>query len=160
MLHGEGGIRPNPVRFQSIVDQPTPTTVGHVYTGMSVLGWSRSFIPNFAVLEHPVRAFVMARLGAGRKSKQRADRMALADSGWTPELQVAYDKLRLSVVESVRRAYRDPDKVVCLVWDASKYAWSYTITQAEPDELAKPWADQQHQMLVTRSGIFKNAQLR
>ena len=45
------------------------------------------------------------------------------------------------------------------MWDASKYAWSYTITQVAPEELAKPWSEQQHEILVTRSGLFKGSQL-
>ena len=57
------------------------------------------------------------------------------------------------------RAHRDYSKVAALMWDASKYAWAYTITQVEPEELMKPWDKQQHEMLVTCSGLFKNAQL-
>ena len=151
VLHGDGGIKPHPARYQSIIDQPTPTRLDEVYHGMSAVGWSRTFIPNFAAIEQPVRAYVMSKLGAGNKSINRAKRILLKDNGWTPDLQKAYDKLRLAVVNSVRRAYRDYDKIACLLWDASKYAWSYTITQCNPSELAKPWESQQHEMLVTPS---------
>ena len=79
---------------------------------------------------------------------------------WNEEMRAAYARLHLSVVHSIQRAYRDYTKVSCLFWDASKFAWSYTITQCDPDELMKPWAEQQHQILVTRSGLFKGAQVR
>ena len=161
VLHGKGGIRPNPERYQAVIDQPEPKLVSDIYSAISAIGWSRSFIPNFAAMEHPLRTFVMAQLGAGKKSINRAKRIKLKDcEAWTPELRAAYAQLRLSLVHAIKRAYRDPNKVPCLIWDASKYAWSYTITQVAPEELSKPWEDQQHEILVTRSGIFKNAELR
>ena len=127
------------MRFQGIVEQPTPVTLDQVCTGMSSVGWSRSFIPNFAVLEQPVRAFVMRMLGSGTKSIRRAKRFKLAECGWTDGLQREYDRLRLAVVKGIKRAYRDYDKVACLIWDASKYAWSYSITQVALEEVTKPW---------------------
>ena len=161
LLHKEGGLRPNPPRYQAIVDQTDPTTVGDVYNCMSAVGWSRSFIPNFAVLEQPIRSFVMKHLGTGRKTKRRADNIRLANcTDWDDRMKANFARLRLSVVQSIKRAYRDYTKVSCLFWDASKFAWSYTITQCAPEELAKPWDMQQHEILVTRSGLFKGAQMR
>lgn len=128
---------------------------------MSTVGWSRSFIPNFAVLEQPVRKFVMDKLGKGMKSKRRAKRFKLADCPqWNSRLKRTYVRLRLSVIHAIKRTYRDPAKVSCLFWDANKFVWSYTITQCDPDELAKPWEEQHHEILVTRSGLFKGAQCR
>ena len=47
-----------------------------------------------------------------------------------------------------------------LIWDASKYAWPYTIGQVYPDQLKKPWSEMEVQMLVTRSGIFDRTQFK
>ena len=71
-LHADGGMIPNPTRYQGIIDEPEPVTLDAVYSGMSAMGWNRSYIPNYTVLEHPIRVFVMSKLGAGKKSKQRA----------------------------------------------------------------------------------------
>ena len=101
----------------------------------------------------------MKKLGTGTKSLKRAGKFKLASCGWTQELQGSYDRLRLAVVASIKQAYRDYDKICCLFWDASKYAWSYSITQVAPEEIAKPWDQQQHSMLVTRSGLFRNSEL-
>ena len=90
-----------------------------------------------------------------------ADNIKLSDcADWGDKMKVAFARLRLSVVHSIKRAYRDYTKVSCLFWDVSKFAWSYTITQCAPEELAKPWDQQKHEILVTRSGLFKGAQMR
>ena len=158
-LHKQGGMTPNPARYQAVLEQPEPSTLDEVYSAMASIGWNRSYIPNFAVLEHPVRAFVMSKLGAGRKSKQRAKRIKLTrEAGWDDNLRKAYKRLKYALVRAIKRAYRDPRMIACLLWDASKFAWSYTITQVRPEELAKAWSEQEHQMLVTRSGLFKGAQ--
>ena len=82
--------------------------MGDVYTCMSAVGWSRSFIPNFATLEQPVRSFVMKKLGSGKKTRRRADNIKLAKClEWTPELKGVYARLRLSLVQAIKRAYRD-----------------------------------------------------
>jgi len=120
----------------------------------------RQFIPNFAILERPIRAFVMRVLEGGAMSMARAKNRRLCDHGWSPKLQQQYDRMRLSVVDAVKRAYRDQSKIPLLIWDSSAYAWSYTICQVSPDQLKKPWREMDVQMLVTRSGIFDRTQFR
>ena len=160
-LHGGGGFKPSPPRYQAIVEQKEPTTLDHLYTGIGAVGWSRTFIPNFAMLERPIRAFVMKKLGSGRKTIQRAKHIKLKDCPeWNDDLKKAYVRLKYALIMAIKRAYRDVNKIVCLLWDANKFGWSYTITtQVAPEELAKPWSEQQHEILVTRSGLFKGRQL-
>ena len=108
ILHENGGMRPSPARYQALLDQPDPTTLDEVYTGMCSTGWNRSYIPNFAVLEQPVRAFVMARLGAGKKSTQRAKIIKLETcKEWTTSLKEAYKRLKLALIKAIKRAYRN-----------------------------------------------------
>jgi hypothetical protein len=152
-----GGMRPSPPRYQSIVEQQRAVWLDQVYGTMTAIGWYRPFIPNFAVKEHPVRVFVMGVLGAGKKSMQRAKKFKLSECGWNAQLDAAFDRMRLSVVTAMKRAYRNYEWVSCLIWDASKYAWSYTITQVHPSQTKLPWDEQKHQMLVTRSGIFHHS---
>ena len=58
-------------RYQAVIDEPEPETLEVVYTNMAAIGWNRSYmIPNFAILDHPIRVFVMSKLGSGKKSKQ------------------------------------------------------------------------------------------
>ena len=103
VLHHDSGMRPSPPRYQALIDQPEPTTLDQVYTGMCSTGWSRTFIPNFAVLEQPIRAYVMKKLGAGKKSIQRAKRMRLADDpGWTEALRKAYLKLKYALILAIK----------------------------------------------------------
>ena len=38
VTHRDGGIKPSPMRYQGMVEQPTPVTLDQVYTGMSSVG--------------------------------------------------------------------------------------------------------------------------
>ena len=97
-----------------------------------------------------MRKFVMGHLGTGKKTKARAKNIKLAPAmGWNADMQTHYGRLKQSLVAAVKRAHMDYNKVIVLMWDASKYAWSYTITQVDPEQLALPWDEQKHEILVT-----------
>ena len=74
-------------------------------------------------------------------------------------MKKAHVRLKYALIMAIKRAYRNVKMIAVLIWDASKYAWSYTITQVVPEELAKQWSEQQHEILVTRSGLFKGSQI-
>ena len=80
VLHMEGGMKPCPSRYQAILDEPEPEWVDQVYKVMCALGWNRSFIPNFAVLEHPIRVLVMSKLGASKKMPRRSKKFKLENT--------------------------------------------------------------------------------
>ena len=107
-LHGGGGMRPSPPRYQALVEQKEPVTLDEIYSGISAVGWNRSFIPNFAVLEQPLRSFVMSRLGSGRKTTQRAKNIKLKDCPeWDDAMHKAYIKLKYALIMAIKRAYRN-----------------------------------------------------
>ena len=153
-------MRPSLPRYQSIIDAPEPTTVVDVYHGTNAMGWSRSFIPNFAVMERPIRTFIMKALNGGAQTMRRAKNRKLANHGWNEELKTAYKRIKLALVNAIKRAYRDQDKIPFLIWDSSKFAWSYTVGQVDPEELMKAWEDMDVDMLVTKSGIYDRTQYR
>ena len=41
-LHKEGGMTPNPARYQAILEQPEPSTLDEVYSAMAAIGWKQS----------------------------------------------------------------------------------------------------------------------
>ena len=100
----------------------------------------------------------MKALNGGAQIMRRAKNRLLKDHGWNDELHKAYLRLKLALILAVKRAYRNPSMIPVLMWDASKFAWSYTIGQIHPDQLKKPWTEWEIEMLVTRSGIFDRTQ--
>lgn len=153
------GIRTCPTRFQAILDEPEPKNLAEVYKGLCVSGWSRPFIPNYAVLEKPIRDFVNLELKKKGSRKMRvAAKVDLKDTIWDAELLCQYKQLRKSEIDGIIRAYRDYSKVSVLLKDASYWAWAYSITQVDAEELSKPWCDQHHELLVCRSGLFNHTQ--
>lgn len=124
--HKEGGMRPSLSRYQSnIIEAPEPNTIADVYYGVSAMGWSRSFILNFSIMKRSLRAFVMKALNGGAQTMQRTGCSKITD-GTTSCLKKAYERIRLALVHAIKRAYRDPDKILVLIWDSSNFAWSYT----------------------------------
>lgn len=81
----------------------------------------------------------MKALNGGAQTIGRAKHKRLEDYGWNDELKHAYLKLKLSLINAMKRAYRNKDMIPILMWDASKYAWSYTIGQVWPEQLKRPW---------------------
>ena len=102
----------------------------------------------------------MKALNGGAQTIKRAKNKKLKDYGWNDDLKRAYTKLKLALVNATKRAYRSKDMIPIIIWDSSKYAWSYTIVQVWPDQLMRPWDEMEVEMLVTRSGIFDRTQFR
>ena len=67
-------------------------------------------------------AYVMKCLDKGKKTMERAKNLQLKDNGWTPKLQLQHNRLIVSIVVAMTRAYRDPNMIPVLMWDSSKFA--------------------------------------
>ena len=61
---------------------------------------------------------------------------------------------------SVKLAYPDDTKALCIFTDASDSHWSAVVTQVPPEHFSQPFEEQQHQPLLFLSGSFKGASSR
>lgn len=161
-LHiSSNGISVDPDRIQALTQMSPPLTVGDVWQFTAASGWIRGQIPNFAHIERPLNELITTSLQMSKKRDMKAaQRIKLKDTSWDGTHQRAWDQLKAAVKESITTAYRDRRKRACLFSDASQTGWSYVVTQCDPDELEKPWAEQQHRILAACSGTFQGAQLR
>ena len=162
MLVTGRGIAVDPARIKGLTTMPLPVTVGDVYQFYCAAGWLRSHIPHLAEYIAPLRNFV-TKVFVDRKTKKRtmaaADKIPLKTTHWGDEHVRAFNNLKLALLQSIVKAYRDPEKQVCIFTDASIKAWSYIITQCKVGELDKPWREQEHEILAVNSGIFRNSQV-
>ena len=162
MLITGDGIAVDPSRVKGLTTMPLPRTVGDVYQFYCAAGWLRSHVPKIAELIAPLRNFV-TNVFVQRKIKKRtmvaADKIQLTDTDWNDANIQHFLALKLALLQTIIRAYRDPEKQVCIFTDASTSAWSYIITQCDIGELDKPWEIQQHEILAVNSGMFRNAQI-
>jgi RNase H-like domain found in reverse transcriptase len=77
-----------------------------------------------------------------------------------PEEQAAFKYLQPAIMESMKMAFPDPDKRICVLTDASDRFCAGFVTQIHWEQLDLPIEEQDHQPLAFLSGEFKGAQLR
>jgi RNase H-like domain found in reverse transcriptase len=63
-------------------------------------------------------------------------------------------------MESMTLAFPNPDKMICVLTDASDRFYAGLVTQIHEKQLDLPMEKQDHQPLAFLSGEFKDAQLR
>jgi len=89
-----------------------------------------------------------------------ASKIRLVDAGWNADHEAAFRAMRDALLQTIHTTYRDRRKRACIFTDASNTGWAYAITQCDPGELLKPWAEQHHELLAVNSGKFRYSQQR
>ena len=159
-LHvSERGVSVDPARTAALRALPPPKTVGDVWHFMSSVGWIRRDIPMLSVAEATLTSFVTDCLArTKRRDMKAAQRIQLHETHWGPEHDDAWQAIRRALLQTITTSHRDRRQVACVFTDASEHGWSYAITQCQPGELEKPWAEQKHELLAVGSGTFRHAQ--
>ena len=115
MLITGNGIAVDPSRVKGLTTMPLPKTVGDVYQFYCAAGWLRSHVPKIAELIAPLRNFV-TDVFVSRKVKKRtmvaADKIQLTDTSWNDDNVQHFLALKLALLQTIVRAYRDPTKQV------------------------------------------------
>ena len=160
-LHvSEKGVVVDPARAAGLRDLPSPKTVGDVWQFTAGVGWIRRDIPIFSEPAEVLNKFITQSLkGRKRRDMRTAQRVKLQNTEWGAPEKQAWEQIRNALLQTITSSYRDRRKVACLFTDASDKGWSLAITQCEPGELDKSWAQQQHELLAVDSGCFRHAQV-
>ena len=159
LLVSGAGVSVDPDRLQGLRALPYPTTVGDVWRFKASVGWIRPDIPLLAVAETDLNDLITAALkGLNKRDMKAADRIPVANAGWGPKHKTAWDLIKKALTECITTSFRDRTMIACIFTDASSLGWAICITQCHPQELSKPWAEQQHELLAVSSGMFRNAQ--
>jgi RNase H-like domain found in reverse transcriptase len=108
----------------------------------------------------PLQA-VLAKVfeGKSRRTKKAAAAVSLLHL-WGPEEQAAFKDLQAAIIKSMKLAFPDPDKRICVLMDASDRVYDGVVTQIREDQLDLPMKEQDHRPLAPLSGDFKSAQQR
>jgi hypothetical protein len=107
----------------------------------------RSAIPNYSKREAPLQAALAKMLdGKSCRTKKAAAAVSLLHL-WGPEEQAAFKYLQ-ALMESMRLAFTDPNKRICVLTNASDRFNAGSVTQIDEDQLDLPAEEQDHQPLA------------
>jgi hypothetical protein len=116
------GVTPSPKRFRS-------------YLGM--INYYQHFVPNFSANAKPLFSLLLGQKRTGKVKqigKQRPQSRKLSAVDWTPEIEQAFQNLRLSLVENVVLAHPDFDRPFMLSTDASLDGIGAVLSQINEGE--------------------------
>ena len=105
-------------------------------------------IPNYNNIVAPLQdIFEAAITSQPKRTKSIANRVSLANYGWNNVHEHSFNLLKNAIVNTVRLAYPDENKIQCVFCDASHACISGIVTQIPFNDPEKPFAEQQHEPL-------------
>ena len=102
----EQGVEPQPEKIEAIRDWPTPKCVRDVRALFGLASYYRRFVKNFATIAEPL-------------SKLTCKGTTFR---WTHEAQVAFEKLKQALINTVTLVYPRPGQIFIVDTDASDVA--------------------------------------
>jgi chloramphenicol 3-O-phosphotransferase len=95
---------------------------------VAAANWMRSAIPNYSERVAPIQA-ALAKVfeGKSRRTKKDAAEVSLLHL-WGPEQQAAFKDLQAAIIKSMKLAFSDPDKSICVLADALDRFYACLVT--------------------------------
>ena len=153
----ERGVSIAPSRLEALNKIPVPITGGELMQYVCALNFLRNKIPFFSALVAPLRGKLNACLDkCKRRTKNDADRIKLADVGWTRKDTSVFEKTKQALRDAVTLVrYDDRTHTLCLLADASSDHFGSVLTQIKDCEVNLPFNEQNHEPIEILSGSFK-----
>ncbi|KAF0746463.1 hypothetical protein AaE_008115 [Aphanomyces astaci] len=145
------GVRQDPERLSSLCKIPCPTTAGQLQQIICAVNWIRDSLIDFAQDVDPLQKKLTDALAGKRRQKRTA---ASIEIELSHDERASWDKVKELMVAAVQLHHPDERATMCLFTDASQEGWSIMVTQIQAFDEAKPIHEQQHEMLVSQSGMF------
>ena len=153
------GVKHDPARVEALQQLPPPVTGADLQQYVCAINWMRMSIPGYNVLVQTLSAVlekVFAAAG-GKRNKQLAARVKLADVGWDSTHRAALERTKAALSHVVELCHPDPTKRLCVFADASELHWGSVITQVPVEQLDRQIEAQDHGPLMFLSGTFSGA---
>ncbi|KAF0711038.1 hypothetical protein As57867_005399, partial [Aphanomyces stellatus] len=153
------GVKHDPARVEALQQLPPPVTGADLQQYVCAINWMRMSIPGYNVLVQPLTELLERVFAAsgGKRTKQAAASVLLADVGWSDVHVECLAKTKAVLGNVVELCHPDPLQRICVFADASEGHWGSVITQVPPDQLQRPFDAQNHQPLMFLSGTFTGA---
>ncbi|KAF0717913.1 Aste57867_2014 [Aphanomyces stellatus] len=131
------GVKHDPARVEALQQLPPPVA------GADLQQHQRA---STAVDLHVEQVFTAA---GGKRNKQAAAAVLLADIEWTDEHAACLEKTKQVLGHVVELCHPDPEQRLCVFADASENHWGSVITQVPTDQLLRSLDAQDHQKPCT-----------
>jgi hypothetical protein len=154
------GRRFDPKNMKALQTMREPQNGADLVQYVAAVNWMRSAIPNYSKRVAPLQAALALVSERKRcRTKKGAAAVSLLQL-WGPEEQAAFKNLQAANMESIKLAFPDPDKRICVLTDASDRFYASLVTQTAQEQQVFPIDERAHQPLAFLFGEFKCAQLR
>ena len=150
------GIGHDPTRIQALQQLPPPTNAAELQQFVCATGWMRESLVDYARIVAPLQDRLDAALAGRRRTKASAAHVPVQLND--REMQ-SFDAVKELLSHSVKMAFPEPDKQMCLLADASDYGWGLIVTQVTDWQQNVPIQNQKHQLLASMGGLFRGSQL-
>lgn len=121
---GNGGIKTDPEKVESIKNWPTPKNIKQVRGFLGLAGWYRRFVANFSSIVFPITEVLSTK----RKFC------------WTPEAQNSFELIKTLLTSAPVLSNPDFSKKFYLQCDASDFGIGAVLVQFDDDGNEKPIA--------------------
>ncbi len=133
-------------------DSP-PKTLGDLLKLLGIWNWMAHQVPRMALLLRPLRDFitmVQVTNAAGKHVSLSAaigSKILLDNLGWTPKHTAHVARIWDAVDKSIALALPDPERALCVMSDASELGCAYIMLQCSHEDMEKPLAERQFEIL-------------
>ena len=134
------GKRPNPDQTIAIARLPTPKNSKDVRSFIGMVNYYREAMPNIANIAAPLHE--MTKLKCIFK--------------WSPECQIAFDKLKAILREDIVLHHPDPDKPFELFTDACDIGLAGVLEQRDDDDVSHPIGYYSHKLTPAEQRLSTN----
>ena len=133
------GVKHDPVRVEALQSLPAPKTGADLQQYVCALNWMRMSIPGFNILVRDLAAVlerVFAAVG-GKRTKQLAATVLLADVGWDGTHMAVLDATKKALSKVVELSHPNPEMRLCVFADASEEHWGGCYYPSAPGSAGK-----------------------
>lgn len=150
------GVAHSPERLSALQAMPPPPTAAALQHFLCAANWLRDSIVDYSRIMAPLLKKlekVMAMRG------RRKSQLAAVDLEWSSTEVDSFNAATDLLATSSTQHFAASTAELCLFTDASNTGWAIVVTQVREWLEGIPVAEQRHELVICRGGLFKGAQL-
>ncbi|POM80973.1 Hypothetical protein PHPALM_1125 [Phytophthora palmivora] len=156
-LEGDSTLQRARYLMEALTTLPLPSTVAELQYFVCAANWLHESLPDFARVVAPLQDKLQSEHNKLGRRSRNALNVALQ---WTGVEEEAFDEVIALIRDSALMTFPDDDCEVCLFVDASQEGYAIILTQVPEWNDTLTVGEQDHRLIVCKSGLFGDSQLR